>query len=123
MTLRGRDKLAGVNADLVRLVERAALLMPLVVLEGVRSKERQATLVADGKSQTMNSRHLTGDAIDLAPDPIDWKDTKRFYVMYGYLRGLAESMDLAIRCGADWDGDFTYSDQTFHDLPHIEVRR
>ncbi|WP_350357189.1 M15 family peptidase, partial [Escherichia coli] len=35
------------------------------ITEGLRTKERQKQLVAEGKSQTMNSRHLTGDAVDV----------------------------------------------------------
>jgi hypothetical protein len=36
------------------------------VIEGLRTRERQARLMATGASQTMDSRHLTGDAVDLA---------------------------------------------------------
>lgn len=35
------------------------------VSETARSKERQADMVAQGKSQTMNSQHLTGNAADI----------------------------------------------------------
>jgi hypothetical protein len=33
--------------------------------EDLRTRERQAALVARGASRTMNSRHLTGRAVDL----------------------------------------------------------
>lgn len=72
MTLSQRDlsRLEGLHVDLVRVVRRAAELMPddlgFTITEGVRTKERQAQLVAAGASQTMNSRHLTGHAVDLA---------------------------------------------------------
>ena len=35
------------------------------ISEGMRSRERQAQMVAEGRSQTMNSRHLTGNAVDI----------------------------------------------------------
>ena len=35
------------------------------VQEGLRTRERQAELVARGASRTMHSRHLTGHAVDL----------------------------------------------------------
>jgi len=68
LTARDRQRLVGVHADLVRVLERAARdgSIPWRVTEGVRSMDRQAELVAGGKSQTMRSRHLTGHAVDLA---------------------------------------------------------
>ena len=63
---RDRQRLAGVHADLLRVVERARLAIPFIVVEGLRTRERQARLVAIGASRTMNSRHLTGHAVDLA---------------------------------------------------------
>ena len=61
-------RLAGVHPDLVRVVRRAAEGGALFrVEEGLRTVERQRQLVAKGASQTMNSRHLTGHAVDLLP--------------------------------------------------------
>ena len=64
---RSQERLAGVHPDLVRVVERAITLttVDFTVLEGLRTPERQAQLVKAGASQTMNSRHLTGHAVDL----------------------------------------------------------
>jgi peptidoglycan L-alanyl-D-glutamate endopeptidase CwlK len=50
----------------VRVVERARQLVPFIVTEEVRSRERQARPVAIGASRTLDSRHLTGRAFDLA---------------------------------------------------------
>jgi peptidoglycan L-alanyl-D-glutamate endopeptidase CwlK len=72
-------RLAGVHPDLVRVVRRAAEGGALFrVEEGLRTVERQRQLVAKGASQTMNSRHLTGHAVDLLPlvngqPTFDWK--------------------------------------------------
>jgi peptidoglycan L-alanyl-D-glutamate endopeptidase CwlK len=57
---RSRSKLAGVHPELVGVVERALALssVDFAVTEGVRSYERQKKLRAEGKSQTLNSKHL-----------------------------------------------------------------
>ena len=62
------EKLKGVNIDLVSVVHRALELSDIdfAVTEGLRTKERQAELVKAGASKTMNSRHITGHAVDLA---------------------------------------------------------
>jgi peptidoglycan LD-endopeptidase CwlK len=56
-----------VHPDPVRLVERAIQIttQDFRGQEGLRTRERQAALVARGASRTMNSRHLTGHAVDL----------------------------------------------------------
>jgi hypothetical protein len=53
---RDRLRLAGVHPELIRVVERARLAVPFIVVEGLRSRERQERLVAIGASQTLNSR-------------------------------------------------------------------
>ena len=61
-------RLAGVHPDLVRVVRNAAEGGAVFrVTEGLRTPERQRQLVAEGKSQTMDSRHLTGHAVDVVP--------------------------------------------------------
>lgn len=64
---RSEKNLAGVKPQLVAVVRRALALsdVDFGITEGLRTKERQKQLVAEGKSQTMNSRHLTGDAVDV----------------------------------------------------------
>ena len=60
------SKLAGVHPDLVKVIKRAIEITPVdfTVIEGLRTKERQAYLLKSGKSKTMRSRHLTGHAVD-----------------------------------------------------------
>ena len=60
--------LEGVHPDLVKVVHRAAALSDIdfTVLEGLRTVARQKQLVKAGASKTMNSRHITGHAVDLA---------------------------------------------------------
>jgi len=64
---RSLKRLEGVHPDLVRVVKRAIIMTDLdfTVLEGMRTKARQRKLVESGASKTMNSRHLTGHAVDI----------------------------------------------------------
>jgi peptidoglycan LD-endopeptidase CwlK len=61
--------LKGVHPDLVAVVKRAIEIteQDFSVTEGKRSLEKQREYVKSGASKTMNSRHLTGHAVDLAP--------------------------------------------------------
>ena len=64
---RSLDKLEGVNPSLVAVAKRAIEItsVDFGVTEGLRSEETQRKYVVAGKSQTMTSKHLTGDAVDL----------------------------------------------------------
>lgn len=64
-----RANLVGVHPDLVAVVKKAILLTDIdfAVHEGVRTLDRQRKLVASGASRTLDSYHLTGDAVDLVP--------------------------------------------------------
>lgn len=77
MKLSERDKtrLKGVHPMLVEVLKAGyarfdkafadAPSFKVFVIEGVRSIEKQREYVATGASRTMNSRHLTGHAVDL----------------------------------------------------------
>jgi len=122
---RDRERLQGVHRDLVRVVERARQAVPFIVTEGLRSRERQAQLVAIGASRTMNSRHLTGHAVDLA----DWLDDGDGAVEQGEIRWdwpLYEQIGAAVKAAAKelgvpiiWGGDWV----SFRDGPHVELDR
>ena len=67
LSKRSLDRLEGVDADLVAVVKRAIEIttVDFGVTEGMRTVETQRKYVDAGKSQTMSSKHLTGDAVDL----------------------------------------------------------
>ena len=60
-------------------------------------------------------------AADVIPYPVDWEDSKRFYHFAGFVEGIAAAKGIKIRWGGDWDGDRSFADQNFHDLPHFEL--
>ena len=121
------NRLAGVNYRLQDLAHEVVLRHhDCSVIYGKRTEAEQSRLVQEGMSKTMDSKHLeqedgTAHAIDLAPYPIDWENTKRFYYFAGIVMAVAREMGIHIRWGGDWDGDDDLDDQTFMDLVHFEL--
>lgn len=115
--LRSKQNLSGVNRDLVSVVELAIKLtsQDFMVIEGIRNINRQRELVAAGKSKTMNSRHLTGHAVDLCPYPVDWEDADKFLAISVAMKEAAEQLDIPIEWGGDWKNGW--------DKPHFELSR
>ena len=107
MTLSARCelRLAGVHPDLIRVVRRAAEGGAMFrVTEGMRTPERQAELVAKGASQTMNSHHLTGHAIDIAPladGVVSWNWT-HFFPLADAVADAARAEGVTLIWGGAW---------------------
>jgi len=119
-----KQSLARLNSTderLVRVFTEVVKHFDCTILEGKRTVDRQKMLVQQGKSKTMNSKHLTGDAVDVAPYPIDWNDRERFTYFAGYVMGIAAKMGIKLRWGGDWDRDTQVKDNSFDDLPHFEI--
>lgn len=117
LSQRSRDKLNGVDARLVRLVERAIEIteVDFAVTEGFRTPERQKELVSKGFSQTLKSKHLTGHAVDLAAfvdGKVSW-EKPFYYKIADAMKKAAEEQQVAMR----WGGDF----KSFFDGPHFEL--
>ena len=119
---RSRERLKGVNAKLVNVLNELVKIMDVTIIEGVRSKERQEELLEKGKTKVKYSRHMEGKAVDLAPYPIDWNDRERFHYMGGMVRGIGQQLGIKIRWGGDWDSDGEIADNKFDDLVHVEIR-
>jgi peptidoglycan LD-endopeptidase CwlK len=120
-----KEKLATCHYDLQRLFNEVIKHVDCKIICGERGREEQTKAFEDGKSKVQypNGKHnkRPSEAVDCIPYPIDWKGINRLYMFVGYVRGVANSMGIKIRCGADWDGDFEVKDQTFDDLPHFEL--
>ena len=123
---RSKKNLATAHSDLQALFLEVIKHYDCAVIEGWRSQERQDELFHAGKSKLKfpHSMHneLPSLAVDVIPWPVDWNDYKRFYYFGGLVKGIASQMGLDIRWGGDWDSDNDFKDQTFHDLPHFELR-
>jgi peptidoglycan L-alanyl-D-glutamate endopeptidase CwlK len=63
------SNLVGVHPDVVAVVRKAILISEIdfTVHDGLRTLAEQKKLVASGASRTLESYHLTGDAVDLVP--------------------------------------------------------
>ena len=123
---RSKERLKGVDAKLVNVLNELIKIMDVTIIEGVRSKEKQYEYFLKGKSKIdgikKKGQHQLGKAVDLAPYPIDWSNRDSFYYMGGMLRGIAQQMGVKVRYGRDWDGDGKTKDNRFDDLVHIEIR-
>ena len=115
-------KLAGVHPALQQVVLHALERppVPFIVFEGVRSAKRQAELFAAGASRTLNSRHLTGHAVDLVPlvggKPVwAWKP---MLLLAPHIKAIAKEHNVVL----DWGGDSWYF-RNFPDGAHWELSR
>jgi peptidoglycan L-alanyl-D-glutamate endopeptidase CwlK len=114
---RSLQRLEGVHPHLQAVVHRALELsaVDFAVIEGLRTQKRQQELVAAGASKTMNSRHLTGHAVDLAPyiaGQIRW-DWPPFHQIAAAMKQAAKESNVALEWGGDW--------KSFKDGPHFQL--
>lgn len=117
LSRRSRDRLIGVHPALVAVVEAAIMRTPVdfMVTEGLRTRERQATLVKAGASRTMNSRHLTGHAVDicaLVEGQVRWD-----WPLYPRIATAFKAAALDLGAPLIWGGDWP----RLRDGPHFEL--
>ena len=103
---RSLKNLEGVHPDLVKVVKRAIEITntDFTVIEGVRTKERQKELVYKGVSKTMNSRHITGHAVDIVPvkdGVIGWR-IDDYYPLAEAMATAADELGVRVRWGGAW---------------------
>ena len=116
---RSRQSMKGLHPDLVRVIENAiaSSRVDFMVIEGLRSAERQAALVKSGASRTLNSRHLTGHAVDVAAwvdGGIRW-DWPLYPQIAEAFKTAAKALDVPLVWGGDWP--------RLRDGPHFELCR
>lgn len=122
---RSKDNLATCDHRLQRVFNEVIKEFDCTIIEGHRSEQEQNEKYRRGLSQLRypQSKHNADPsvAVDVAPYPIDWNDRERFTYFAGYVKGIAESMNIKLRWGGDWDGDTQVVDNNFDDLPHFEL--
>jgi hypothetical protein len=95
------------------------------VIEGHRTEAEQnkAYERKQSKLKYPKSKHnkVPSLAVDVIPYPVDWKDTNRFCLLAGVVKGIAHSKDIKIRWGGDWNGNNYCTDEHFLDMPHFEL--
>lgn len=118
LSKRSLANLEGIHPDLAAVVRRAIEITPVdfAVTEGLRTVARQKALFAAGATRTMNSRHLTGHAVDLAAyvGGIRW-DWPLYDALAVAMKKAAGDLGVPIVWGGDW--------ASFKDGPHFELDR
>jgi peptidoglycan L-alanyl-D-glutamate endopeptidase CwlK len=111
------SKMTGLHPDLKKVLHRAIQLteVDFSIIEGLRTLERQKQLVASGASKTLNSRHLDGHAVDIAPymnGEIRW-DWPLYNKLAKAMKAAAKEVGVPIEWGGDW--------LRFKDGPHWQL--
>lgn len=119
LSARSLSRLEGVHPDLVKVVKRAIEItsVDFMVTEGLRTRERQRQLLNAGASRTMNSRHITGHAVDVAAvveGEVRW-DWPLYPIIARAFRQAATELGVKIVWGGDWP--------RLRDGPHFELDR
>ena len=113
-----KKRLEGVDERLKAIVIECAVRCsyPFNVSEGLRTEEQQREYVRQGKSRTMKSKHLTGEAVDLYPLSMDRKvvDWPRFEELADLMFQVASDQGVEIVWGGHW--------KTFVDKCHFELK-
>lgn len=121
MDQRSESNLIGVHPDMQAVIRAAAERTSFVVTEGVRTQQRQTELLAEGKSQTSNSRHLTGHAVDIAvkKDGVVTWEFAAYAQAADVIKRTAREMGIPIKWGGDWAGfkDGTHFQLTWDAYP------
>lgn len=119
LSARSRARLSRVHPALIAVVERAIARtsVDFMIVEGLRTPERQAVLVRAGASRTLKSRHLTGHAVDVAAlvdGQVRWD-----WPLYGRIAEAFKTAALELKVPIVWGGDW----RTLRDGPHFELDR
>lgn len=117
LSLKSKSRLKGVHPDLVKVVNLAITKteVDFVVLEGLRTVEKQAEYVRKGASRTMKSRHIHGFAVDLGAlidGKVNWS-WPLYSKIAKAMKDSAKELNVPIVWGGDW--------KTFKDGPHFEL--
>lgn len=106
LSIRSHEKLKGVHPDLVAVVEKAIKLsnIDFGITEGLRTIEQQRKYVAEGKSKTMESKHLEGRAVDVVAyvgGKVSW-DIPLYVEIAEAFRQASLQLKVPVRSGLSW---------------------
>jgi peptidoglycan LD-endopeptidase CwlK len=132
LSASSEKKLNECDPKLQSVIRTAAQYIDIVVSCGQRGKEEQDKAFAEKKSKTPwpKSKHnvlppaIYSRAVDIAPllrSQIPWSDRLMFYFTVGYIKAIADQLKVKIRLGADFNMDKDLHNDSFVDLPHIEL--
>lgn len=113
---RSLKNLKGLHPDLRKVCDLALQKSPIdfIIIGGRRTLAQQKIYVKQGKSQTMNSRHLYGLAVDYCGVGGSF-DAKVLRTIAGGFKEAAAELNIPITWGGDW--------KSFPDADHIELSK
>ncbi|QAX81281.1 M15 family peptidase [Yersinia hibernica] len=114
---KSEQRLINVHPDLIKIVRYALKISTIDfgILEGLRTISRQKELFASGASKTLNSRHLSGHAIDIVAyvdEKISWE-----WQYYEQLANTVKSAAKELKIPIEWGGDW----KSLKDGPHFQL--
>ena len=114
---RSYNALQGVNPKLIAVTTLALKLSPIdfIVTEGLRTRTRQAELVKQGASRTMNSKHILGRAVDVAAldnGKVSWNFALYEQIAKAF-KEAAGMLNVNIEWGGGWED---------RDGPHFQLK-
>lgn len=122
---KGKALLSQCKQPLQDVINKSFEKMPFditILPSTVRTEQEQRDNVAKGVSWTMKSKHLTGEAVDMAPYPVDWKDLSRFEEMAKVVFEASKELNIPVKWGGTWksttDG---WKQNKKYDGPHFEL--
>lgn len=140
---RSLNLLEQCHPDLQKVLKEVIKYFDFTILDStIRTEEEQKQFVKEGKSKTLNSKHLKrivpeygkkySFAVDIAPyystiPHIVWEDRESFCLLAGYVLGIANylyergEIEHKIKFGGDWNRNNKTTDEKFSDLPHFEI--
>lgn len=104
---RSIQRLQGVHPELVLIASRALLYseVDFGISDGLRELSTQKRYVAEGKSKTLKSKHLTGDAIDVVAyvyGKANWSWPYYEKINEAFQRAASE-LGIKIQWGGNWE--------------------
>lgn len=141
------SQLVTMHHDLQILATDVVEIYDISIEQGRRTIPEQIANIRRKVSKTIDSRHIPRDAegnydpnapciagdfipyqkgINPWPQPdeprvVQQKKARRFYYMQGIFLAMAHKHDIPIIGGVDWDGDGDFFDQSFDDMPHVQL--
>ena len=127
---------------LQQVLDEMIKLLDHKILIGHRGQMEQDLAYAQKRSKTPwpQSKHnsVPSLAVDVAPfystpPSIRWPSNEimrnpdaqvfaRYAYLVGLARGIASQLGINLRSGMDWDSDGEIADNSFMDLPHLEIK-
>lgn len=126
LSKKGQEILATRKQALQDVINKSFEKMPFditILASTIRTVEEQKANVAKGVSWTMKSKHLTGEAVDMAPYPVDWNNLERFVQMAEVVLATAKEMGIPVVWGGTWkETTEGWKQNKRFDGPHFELK-